>query len=191
MMAMDIPLAMFTGQVLAESGKNMLKGDNPDQHYFMKSIILIYTLIFFTPTPFYYFLGWPAWELNFLWRWQDHIMDNPLRAASAYAIVFVTVVPAYLGFLIARSWIRKGKEKWVRYSYIALLLITGLIVLLNYDITFNVASTYEKFAAGDTYSFWTFPFWLGWAIFAAYYWVSLIAFYLWIKKKDKLVVQTA
>lgn len=60
MLAIDIPIALLSGLVLAESGKRMLKGDDPNQHYFMKSTVLLFAVFFITPVPFYFFLGWPA-----------------------------------------------------------------------------------------------------------------------------------
>jgi hypothetical protein len=52
MLAIDIPIALLAGQALAESDKNMLKGDDPDRHYFMKSIVLLLAVFFITPMPF-------------------------------------------------------------------------------------------------------------------------------------------
>jgi hypothetical protein len=185
MLAIDIPIALLAGQALAESGKNMLKGDDPNQHYFMKTIVILFAVFFITPVPFYFFLGWPAWEVNFLWQWQDNIHDSPIKAAVSFAIFLLTVGPTYIGFLIGKYWLRKGKDVFVRIGYILMAVLVGVIVYVTRDITFNIASTYDKFQAKEFYSFWSHPFFTGWLLVTIYFWGALFACYLWLRKKDK------
>jgi len=185
MLAIDIPIALLAGQALAESGKNMLRGNDPNQHYFMKSIVILFAVFFITPVPFYFFLGWPAWEVNFLWRWQDNIHDSPIKAAVSFALFLFTVGPTYIGFLIGKYWIRKGQDVLVRIGYILMAVLVGIIVYVTRDITFNIASTYDKFQAKEFYSFWSHPFFTGWLLVTIYFWGALFACYLFIRKKDK------
>ena len=149
MLAIDIPIALLAGQALAESGRNMLKGNDPNRHYFMKTSVILFAVFFITPVPFYFFLGWPAWEVNFLWRWQDNIHDSPIKAAVSFAVFLLTVGPTYIGFLVGKYWIRKGKDILVRIGYILMAVLVGVIVYLTRDITFNIASTYDKFQAKE------------------------------------------
>jgi hypothetical protein len=65
-----------------------------------------------------------------------------------------------------------------------MVLLVGAIVLLTRDITFNVASTYAKYQAGEFYSFWSQPFFTGWLIVTVYFWGSLAAFYIWLRKRS-------
>ena len=185
MLAIDIPISLLAGLVVAESGKNMLKGNDPDQHYFMKSTVLLFAAFFITPVPFYFFLGWPAWEVNFLWRWQDNIHDSPLKAAVSFAVFLLTVGPTYIGFLVGKYWLRKGNDIYVRIGYILMAVLVGIIVFVTRGITFNIASTYEKFQAKEFYSFWSHPFFTGWLLVTIYFWGSLFACYLWVSKRDK------
>jgi hypothetical protein len=185
MLAIDIPIALLAGQALAESGKNMLKSDDPNHHYFMKSIVLLFAVFFITPVPFYFFLGWPAWEVNFLWQWQDNIHDSPIKAAVSFAIFLFTVGPTYIGFLIGKYWLRKGKDVLVRIGYILMAVLVGVIVYVTRDITFNIASTYDKFQAKEFYSFWSHPFFTGWLLVTIYFWGALFVCYFLIRKKDK------
>jgi hypothetical protein len=184
MLAMDIPVSIMTGLVLAEAGKNLLKSDDKEKKTFMRLVVLMYAAIFIAPTPGYYFSGWPAWETNFLWKWVDHILDSPLRAAFSYVLMACAVLPAYFGFELGNFLIRREKEKWVRITYISMLVLVGVIILLLKDITFNIYSTYSKYEAGDSYSLWTHPFVTGWAITSLYFWGSLVGFYLWLRKKS-------
>ena len=118
------------------------------------------------------------------WEWVDNITDHPLRAAFSYVLLACAVIPTYLGTELGIYFIKKGKDKWVRIFYIAMLLLTGLIILLLYDKTFNIYSSYAKFKAGDSYPFWTCSFATGWAISACYFWGSLVFFYFWLRKKS-------
>jgi len=183
MLAMDIPLALMTGMVLAEAGKGLIKSEDKEKNTFLNVVVLMYAAIFIAPTPGYYFNGWPAWECNFMWEWVDNLNDLPLRAAFSYALMAVAVIPTYLGLVWGRHLIRKGKDKTNRIIFIGLLILTGIIILLLGDITFNVASSYAKYKAGEFYSMWTHPFVTGWAITSLYFWVSLVCFYLWLRKK--------
>jgi hypothetical protein len=183
MLAMDIPVALMTGLVLAEAGKELIKSEDKYKRAFIKVFALMYAAIFIAPTPGYYFSGWPAWECNFMWKWVDNIYDSPLRAAFSYVLLAVAVLPTYLGLLLGQCLIKRGKDKWVRIGYIAMLILVGVVILVFRDITFNVSSTYAKYQAGESYKFWTHPFVTGWAITSLYFWGSLIFFYFWLRKK--------
>jgi hypothetical protein len=180
---MDIPVALMTGLILAEAGKELIKSEDKYKRNFLKVFVLMYAAIFIAPTPGYYFAGWPAWECNFIWEWVDHIYDSPLRAAFSYVLLAVAVIPTYLGLLLGEYLIKRGKEKCVRITYIIMFVLVGVVILLLRNITFNVASTYAKYKAGEFYSFWTHPFMTGWAITSLYFWGSLVFFYLWLRKK--------
>ncbi len=186
MLAIDVPISILAGLALTEAGKNMLKTGDSAKYNFMRITVVLYSVFFITPVPFYFFLGWPAWETNFLWQWPDHILDSPIRAAViAFGVFVFTVGPCYLAFEIGKLLVRKGKDWIVRVGYIAMAALVGIIVFLTRDITFNIASTYDKFQAKEFYSFWSHPFFTGWLIVTIYFWGSLAIFYLWLFKKGK------
>lgn len=185
MLAMDIPIAGMAGLILAEGGKDLVRSSDRFKTTFLRVFVLMYAAIFIAPTPVYYFLGWPAWEVNFLWPWVDRVLDHPLRAAFSYALLACAVLPTWAGFELGRRWLLRGKDRWVRIGYIALFLLTGLIILLLWDITFNVYSTFERYEAGDGYPFWSHPFVTGWAITSIYFWGSLIGSYVWLRRKGR------
>jgi hypothetical protein len=184
MLAIDIPIAMISGFALAESGKRMLKSEDRREHRYMSTAVLLFAVFFITPVPFYFFLGWPAWEVNFLWRWQDNIHDSPLRAGVSFLIFLLTVGPAYLAFLIGKRWLRKGRDRMVTAAYLLMLALVGTIVVLTRDITFNIASTYERYETGQFYSFWSHPFFTGWLLVTIYFWGGLALTYLHVRKRD-------
>lgn len=183
MLAIDIPISILSGLALAEAGKGMLRNGDNKKYRFMRSVVVFFAVFFITPIPFYFFLGWPAWETNFLWRWPDNIHDSPIRASVSFAVFILTVGPAYLAFEIGRYLIKIKKDIFVRIGYLSMVALTGIIVYLTRDITFNIASTYAKYEAKEFYSFWSNPFFAGWLIVTIYFWGSLAIFYLWLRKK--------
>ncbi|NIM12186.1 MAG: hypothetical protein GTO45_08745 [Candidatus Aminicenantes bacterium] len=183
MLALDIPVCLVAGLGLSAGGKDLIRSEDKEKNTFLKVVTLMYAAIFIAPIPMYFFLGWPGWECNFMWSWVDNVKDNPLKAAFAFALVGFAVGITYLGMVIGRSLIKKGKDKWVYIGIIALVILMGIIVLLMWDTTFKVAPTYADWKAGKTYSFWTHPFVTGWALTTIYYWGSLAAFYFWLRKK--------
>ncbi|MBI5875026.1 MAG: hypothetical protein HZB81_04150 [Deltaproteobacteria bacterium] len=183
MLAIDIPISLLAGLALAEAGKKILKSGDAQGYRFMRTTIVFFAVFFITPIPFYFFMGWPAWETNFLWKWPDNIHDSPLMASVSFAAFILTVGPAYLGFEVGRYLIKNGRENLVRAGYISMGILVGVIVFLTRDITFNIASTYARYEAKEFYSFWSHPFFTGWLIVTIYFWGSLVIFYLWIKKK--------
>ena len=184
MMAMDVPLSAACAMAFAEAGKNMIRSEDPDKTTLVRLVVRAFAGIAVASNGVYYMLGWPAWETNFLWRWVDDIMDHPTRAAFAHGLVAMSVIPAWLGFELARKLLLKGKDRLVRIIYIVLFALVGVVVLVLWDSTFNVASTYAKYEAGEFYSFWTLPFATGWAITAAAFWAAFFAIYLWLRKKS-------
>jgi hypothetical protein len=193
MLAIDVPISVLAGMALADAGRDLLREGGREGSRTMRNTVLLYTFIFLTPIPFYFFLGWPAWETNFLWQWPDSLLDSPAKAAGvAFGVFILTAGPAYLGLKIAALLIRKGLAAWVRIGYAALAALVGVIVFLTRDITFNIASTHAKFEAGQFYSFWSHPFFAGWLIVTVYFWGSLAICYWRIRKAGlTLKVRTA
>ena len=183
MLAMDIPISVMSGMLLAEGGKKLILADGKNDKLLLRFITLAYAAIFIFPTPVYYFLGWPAWEINYAGSWADHIFDTPVKAAFSYVLLACAVLPTWLGLEIGMKLIKSGKDKLNRILYILLFLITGLIILLLYNETFNIASTSAKYNQGETYSLWRTDFITGIGLTYVYFWGSLALFYLWLKKK--------
>lgn len=67
MLAIDGPIAVLSGLVLADAGKDLLKRGGKRGTNFMRRTVLLFAVFFITPVPFYFFMGWPAWETNYLW----------------------------------------------------------------------------------------------------------------------------
>jgi len=185
MLAIDLPVSLLTGLFLADAGKKLLKSDDRNNHRFVRNVVIVFSVFFITPVVFYFFSGWPAWEVNYLWKWQDNLRDSPMKAAISFVIFFITVFPTYIGYLIGKGLIRRGKSGLVKAGYIFMAIAIGLIVFLTRNITFNIASTYDKYAAKEFYSFWSYPFFHGWLIITIVYWISLFICYIWVRLRGR------
>lgn len=184
MMAMDIPLSAACAMALAEAGKKLIKSGDRDKTTLVRLTVLAFAGIAVAANVFYYMLGWPAWETNFLWRWVDDIQDHPSRAIFSWGLFAMSVLPAWAAFELARKWLRDGRDRRVRITYIVLFLLVGGVILVFWEETWNVASTYAEWEAGETYSFWTLPFATGWAVTAAGFWIAFFALYRWLRRKS-------
>jgi len=188
MLAIDLPVSVLTGLFLAEGGRRLLESDDRSKHRFVRTVVVVFSVFFITPVVFYFFMGWPAWEVNYLWKWQDNLRDTPIKAAIAFAVFFITVFPTYISFLIGKFFIRRKKAYVVRLGYVIMAILIGVIVLLTRERTFNIASTYEKYQAGETYSFFSTknpPFFYGWLIINICFWASLLICYIWLRLKGR------
>lgn len=183
MLAMDLPIAAMSGMILAEGGRKLATSNNANDRLLLRFIALAYAGIFIFPTPVFFLLGWPAWEVNYMWPWIDNLHDQPTRAMFSYGLMLCAVLPTWIGIEAGIRLLQKGKDKLNRIIYLSLLVLTGLIILALYDETFIVASTHENFNAGNTYSLWSHPFITAMASTYVYFWGSLAIFYFWLKKR--------
>jgi hypothetical protein len=185
MMAIDFPVGLVAGQVIADAGRNMLKSGDVEKYKYLRSTVILFAYIFTTPIVFYFFMGWPAWETNYIWEWVDRIHGTPKFAISSFGAVIMALLPAWLGFEAGEYLIRKDKVGLLRVSYISLFILILLIVFLTRNATFNIAPTYKDYVAKNFSSFWDNPFFIYWLILTIYFWGGLIIFYLVIRRKDK------
>ncbi|MBI3815753.1 MAG: hypothetical protein HY279_14955 [Nitrospinae bacterium] len=185
MMAIDVPVGLAAGQVIADAGRNMLKGGDAERYKSLRSTVILFAYLFTTPIVFYFFMGWPAWETNYVWEWVDHIQGTPLFALSSFGAVIMALLPAWIGFESGKYLIRKDKAGLLRICYISLFILILLIVFVTRNATFNIAPTYKDYAAKNFSSFMGNPFFIYWLILTVYFWGGLIVFYLFIRRKDR------
>ncbi|MCK4764580.1 MAG: hypothetical protein KAW12_20435 [Candidatus Aminicenantes bacterium] len=184
MLAIDVPSSVFLGLVLAEGGRKMLAGGEPQKIRYMRSVVLLFTIFLYTPVPLIFLNGWPAWQTNYVMRWAGNLVDDPLRAAVTVLFYALTVLPAYGGFEFGRMLIKKGKAKMVRVSYIVMVFVTAFIIYLTREATFKVAPTYEKFDAGEFFPITHGGFFICLLITSIVTWGSLFFVYRRLRKKS-------
>jgi hypothetical protein len=186
MLLIDVPVGLIVGQVIADAGRNMLKSGEKEKYRFLRTTTIVFAFCFIAPIVVYFFSGWPGWETNYFFEQADHIRNNPpLALLSGIGVVAMALIPALLGFESGRYLIRKGKEKVLRGSYLGLGILILIIVYLSREATFNVAATWADYQSGITFSFFENPFFIFWLVLTIFFWGSLLAFFLWIRRKDK------
>jgi magnesium-transporting ATPase (P-type) len=188
MLLIDIPVGLITGQVIADAGRNMLKSGDRRKYRFLRTITIAFAFCFITPIVIYFFTGWPAWETNYMFREIDNIQNSPsLALVAGVGIVAMSLIPTLLGLISGRYLVRRSKEKLLRASYIGLAILILIIVLLSSQATFNIAATWTDYQNGNTFSFFENPFFTFWLVLTVWFYGSLLALFLWIRRKDKEV----
>lgn len=188
MLLIDVPVGLIVGQVIADAGRNMLNSGEKEKYRFLRTTTIIFAFCFILPVVIYFFSGWPGWETNYFFEQADYIRNNPqLALLSGIGVVAMALIPPLLGLESGRYLIRKGKEKLLRVSYLGLGILILIIVYLSREATFNVAVTWADYQSGNTFSFFENPFFIFWLVLTTLFWGSVLAFFLWIRKKDKEV----
>ncbi len=95
MLAIDVPSSIFVGFVLAEGGTGLLKSGDKTKINFVRQIVLLFTVFLYTPVPLIFLNGWPAWQTNYVMRWADNLVDNPLRAAVTVLFYAFSILAAF------------------------------------------------------------------------------------------------
>lgn len=198
MFAIDIPTSVFVGFVFANAGKKIIKNSTIKRSTsnestidskwevkkinFLRMIVLLFNVFFFTPVPLIFLNGWPGWQMNYVAPWADNLTDSPLRACVTMFFFVITVVPAFLSFELGRLFIIKNKDKWVKICAVLTACIIALIIYLTRNATFNIATTYANFYSGKVFPFTHPPFIILLSITTTYSWGALILFYRWLTK---------
>ncbi len=187
MLLIDIPVGIVAGQVIADAGRFAIKSGNKELISKVRSVAIIFAYLFTTPVVIYFFMGWPAWETNYFWRWVDHIQGTPSLAIVGFMIVAMSFVPTLIGFETGRLLVRSNKVKLLRVVYSCIFFLILVIVYLSRDLTFNIASTYTNYENKVFVSFWSNPFFIYWLVLTVFFWGSLIVCYLYVNNKFRKI----
>ncbi|GMT48158.1 MAG: hypothetical protein IEMM0007_1724 [bacterium] len=181
MLLIDIPVGIVAGQVIADASRDAVTRGDTGTVSRIRAIAITFAYLITTPVIIYFFLGWPAWETNYFWKWVDNIQETPLLALSAFMLIAMSFIPIIAGFESGRLLIERDKVSLLRVSYISFFILILLIVYLTRDITFNIAATYEKYMEADSVSFWDNPFFIYWLVLTVFFWGSLAGCYLYVR----------
>ncbi len=185
MLLIDIPVGIVAGQVIADAGRRALQTGNKELTSSVRHIALTFAYLITTPVIIYFFMGWPAWETNYFWKWVDNIKGMPHLAMSAFMIIAMSFIPTMLGFESGRLLIRKNQVKALRISYICMFLLILVIVYFSREMTFNIAALYADYENKIFVSFWNNPFFIYWLILTVFFWGTLIGCYFYVYNKFK------
>ncbi|MEK7280485.1 MAG: hypothetical protein AAB090_07560, partial [Nitrospirota bacterium] len=151
MVQIDIPAAFIASQLFLDLGRNMIKKEAakaPEDHPAIYYKFLFRSVFFagfvIAPAGIYLLTGWPGWEQLY---WTERV-EKPifhLFNAMIYPLFIMAIVlGGYLGHIIGYRWLVTGKEKYLRPTYIALLIAVSILVLLNYP-AFTLVGTYQEY----------------------------------------------
>jgi hypothetical protein len=97
------------------------------------------------PAGIYLLAGWPGWEQIYWSKHFEEVMHTGWTNALLPALfVLFIMLATYAGHVLGYRWLITGKEKYIRPTWIGLLVVVGIIVLLNYP-SFLLVGTYDQY----------------------------------------------
>jgi uncharacterized BrkB/YihY/UPF0761 family membrane protein len=152
MVQIDIPAGFVVGMFAIDLGRKALKKDYENTHteksvlyfqYLFRSVLFAGMVI--APAGIYLLAGWPGWEQIYWSRRFEEVMHTSwVNALLPAFFVLAIVMAAYAGHVLGYRWLIRGKEKYLRPTWIGILVVVGIIVLLNYP-SFLLVGTYNQY----------------------------------------------
>jgi MFS family permease len=194
MVQIDIPAAFIASQFFLDIGRKAIKREvekstdkYPSIYYRFLFRAVFFASFVIAPAGIYLLVGWPGWEQMY---WTERV-EKPifhLWNAMIYPLFIMAIVlGAYIGHIVGYRWLVAGKEKYLRATYISLLILVFLIVILNYP-AFTLVGTYQQyhFNRESMEAAWNNPhdFGVGWLIIMVYFAVSFLYLFITIRKEN-------
>ncbi len=152
MVQIDIPAAFVVSMLSIDLGRKVLKAEAEKTDKEKPAIYYQYLFrsIFFAgfviaPAGIYLLSGWPGWE-QIYWskRFEEVMHTGWANALLPTFFVMAIVLGAYWGHVLGYRWLISGKEKYLRPTYIGVLIVVGIVVLFNYP-SFLLVGTYDQY----------------------------------------------
>ena len=197
MVQIDIPAAFIASQLFLDLGRRLIKKESAEGGGRYPAIYykFLFRSVFFAgfviaPAGIYLLTGWPGWEQLYWTERVEHPVYNVFNAMLYPLFIMAIVLGAYIGHVIGYHWLVTGKEKYLRPTYIAVLIAVSIIVLINYP-AFTLVGTYQEyhFNRGIVQEAWNNPygFSTGWLIVMAYFAISFLYLVFKIRSEGKHV----
>ncbi|HHP7234860.1 MAG TPA: hypothetical protein ACFCUC_09540 [Desulfobacterales bacterium] len=202
MVQIDIPAGFVISMVAIDLGREALKKDSEKTNtgtsalyykYLFRSVLFAGIVI--APAGIYLLAGWPGWEQIYWSRRFEAVLHTGWANALLPAFFVMSIVlAAYLGHVLGYRWLVSGKEKFIRPTWVGILITAGVIVLFNYP-SFLLVGTYDQYhnlegqAREAMASVWSNPygFSLAWCGVMIYFVSALIYFCRKILREAKRV----
>ncbi len=200
MVQIDVPAAFVASMFFLDVGKSIVKketaeatGRRPAVYYKFLFRSVLFAAAVIAPAGNYFLAGWPGWEQMYWFESPEHVVFNWVNAFIPAVFVAAIVLAAYAGHVLAYRWLISGKERFIRPTYIAVLVAVAAVVLLNYP-AFLLVGTYREYhfdreAMGFVWEN-THGFTAGAAIIFSYFLVTTIYLLFKIRKEIKRVEGT-
>ena len=152
MVQIDIPAAFVVSMLSIDLGRKALKteaektnGEKPSLYYRHLFRSIFFAGFVIAPAGIYLLAGWPGWE-QIYWskRFEEVMHTGWINALLPALFVMAIVLGAYWGHVLGYRWLIGGKAKYLRPTYIGVLILVGIVVLLNYP-SFLLVGTYDQY----------------------------------------------
>ncbi len=195
MVQIDIPLAYITSQLFLDIGKKRIIKEAQETDnlkpaiyykYFYRSILFATLVV--APVGIYFLAGWPGWEQMYWTDRVENLIFNWVNALYPPLFLIAIGLAGYLGHVLGYKWLVTGKEKYLKPSYISVLIAIAILVLFNYP-AFILGGTYQDyhFSRESMEPLWNNPqdFLYGYAFAGSYFLISFIYMVVKIRKESK------
>ena len=152
MVQIDIPAAFVVSMLSIDLGRKVLKAEaektdkeKPTIYYKYLFRSIFFAGFVIAPAGIYLLSGWPGWE-QIYWskRFEEVMHTGWVNALLPTFFVMAIVLGAYWGHVLGYRWLISGKEKYLRPTYIGVLIVVGIVVLFNYP-SFLLVGTYDQY----------------------------------------------
>ena len=195
MVQIDIPAAFIASMVFLDVGRKVIKkeAETASKRHSTVYYKFLFRSIFFAgaviaPAGIYLLAGWPGWEQLYWTERVEKVMFHWLNALLPAFFVMTIVLGAYIGHILGYHWLVTGKEKYLRPTYIGVLVAVMILVLFNYP-AFTLVGTYQEYHFNREVMLkaWENPydFSLGWIVVMAYFTISFLYLFFRIRKESK------
>jgi len=152
MVQIDIPAAFVVGMLSIDLGRKVLKEGAEKSGEAKPTIYYRYLFrsVFFAgfviaPAGIYLLSGWPGWEQIYWSRRFEEVMHTGWVNALLPALFVMAIVFAgYCGHTLGYKWLVGGKAKYLRPTYIGVLVVLSVVVLSCYP-SFLLMGTYDQY----------------------------------------------
>lgn len=198
MVQIDIPAAFVLSMLSIDLGRKALEKEaektvkeKPAIYYRFLFRSIFFAGFVIAPAGIYLLAGWPGWE-QIYWseRFEEVMHTGWVNALLPAFFVMAIVLGGYLGHLLGYRWLISGKAKYLRPTYIGVLIFVAVVVLLNYP-SFLLVGTYDQYhnlngqsreAMASVFSN-PFGFSTAWVGVMIYFAISLIYLIIKIRKE--------
>jgi hypothetical protein len=152
MVQIDIPAAFVVSMLSIDLGRKVLKEGAEKSGEAKPAIYYRYLFrsVFFAgfviaPAGIYLLSGWPGWE-QIYWskRFEEVMHTGWVNALLPALFVMAIVFAGYCGHTLGYRWLVSGKAKYLRPTYIGVLIAVSIVVLSCYP-SFFLMGTYDQY----------------------------------------------
>jgi hypothetical protein len=152
MVQIDIPAAFVVSMLSIDLGRKVLKEGAEKSGEAKPAIYYRYLFrsVFFAgfviaPAGIYLLSGWPGWE-QIYWskRFEEVMHTGWVNALLPALFVMAIVFAGYCGHTLGYRWLVSGKAKYLRPTYIGVLVALSIVVLSCYP-SFFLMGTYDQY----------------------------------------------